>query len=61
MKKIKIKIGQPYPLGASAREGGINFSMVNTSDKKCGIVFYRRGVAQKERVYFDQKHRIGNI
>lgn len=61
MKKIKIKIGQPYPLGASAREGGINFSMVNASDKKCGIVFYRRGVAQKERVYFDQKHRIGNI
>lgn len=61
MKKIKINIGQPYPLGASVRENGINFSMVNSSDRKCGIVFYRRGVEKKERIYFDQKHRIGNI
>lgn len=61
MKKIRIKNGKPYPLGASIREGGINFSMVNTSDKECGIVFYRKGIERKERVYFDQKHRIGNI
>lgn len=61
MKKIKINIGQPYPLGASVREAGINFSMVNGSDKECGIIFYRKGVEQKERVLFDQKHRIGNI
>lgn len=61
MKKIKINIGQPYPLGASVRENGINFSMVNSSDRKCGIVFYRRGVEKKERIYFDQKHKIGNI
>lgn len=61
MKKIKINKGQPYPLGASVREGGINFSMVNGSDKECGIIFYRKGVEQKERIFFDQKHRIGNI
>lgn len=40
MKKIKINIGQPYPLGVSVRETGINFSMVNGSDKECGIIFY---------------------
>ena len=61
MKKIKMNNGQPYPLGASVRENGINFSMVNNSAKECGIVFYRRGVEKKERIYFDQKHRIGNI
>lgn len=61
MKKIKINIGQPYPLGTSVRETGINFSMVNGSDKECGIIFYRKGIEQKERVLFDQKHRIGNI
>lgn len=61
MKKIKINNGQPYPLGASVREGGINFSMVNSSDKECGIIFYRKGIERKERIYFDQKHRIGNI
>ncbi|MDE7418381.1 MAG: hypothetical protein K2N44_19100 [Lachnospiraceae bacterium] len=61
MKKIKMNIGQPYPLGASVKGAGINFSMVNGSDKECGIIFYRKGVEQKERVLFDQKHRIGNI
>ena len=61
MKRTKIKNGQPYPLGASVREDGINFSMVNSSNKECGIVFYRKGIEQKERILFDQKHRIGNI
>ena len=61
MKKYKINNGQPYPLGASVREDGINFSMVNSSDEECGIVFYRKGIEQKERILFDQEHRIGNI
>lgn len=61
MKKIKMNSGQPYPLGASIKETGINFSMVNDSDKECGVIFYRKGVEQKERMLFDQKHRIGNI
>lgn len=61
MKKTKINIGQPYPLGASVRETGINFSMINSSDKECGLIFYRKGIEQKERILFDQKHRIGNV
>ena len=61
MKKIKIYMGQPYPLGASVQDNGINFSMVNASEQECGIIFYRRGVEQKGRILFDQKHRIGNI
>jgi glycogen operon protein len=61
MKKFKIKSGKPYPLGATVRENGVNFSMVNSSAQECGIVFYRKGVEQKERISFDQKHRIGNI
>lgn len=61
MKKIKIHYGQPYPLGASVRDGGINFSMANSSDEECGIIFYRKGVEQKERIFIDPAHRIGNI
>lgn len=61
MRKYKINNGQPYPLGASVREDGINFSMVNSSNEECGIVFYRKGIEQKERILFDQEHRIGNI
>ena len=54
MKKIKIYMGQPYPLGASVQDNGINFSMVNASEQECGIIFYRRGVEQKGRILFDQ-------
>ena len=61
MKKFKINNGQPYPLGASVGNNGINFSMVNSSKEECGIIFYKKGVEQKERIFFDQKHRIGNI
>ena len=62
MKKLKIKNGQPYPLGASLKaDGSINFSMVNNTDEECGIVLYRNGVEQKERILFDKEHRVGNI
>jgi glycogen operon protein len=61
MRKFKITNGKPYPLGATVRENGVNFSMVNSSTDECGIVFYKKGIEQKERIPFDQKHRIGNI
>ncbi len=61
MKKFKIKKGQPYPLGSFSHNGGINFSMVNNSNEECGIVLYRKGVEQKNRIPFDNAHRIGNI
>lgn len=35
--------------------------MINSSDKECGLIFYRKGIEQKERILFDQKHRIGNV
>jgi len=62
MKKLKIKNGQPYPLGASLKaDGAINFSMVNNTNEECGIILYRNGVEQKERILFDKEHRVGNI
>lgn len=62
MKRRKIKNGQPYPLGASLKaDGAINFSMVNNTNEECGIILYRNGVEQKERILFDKDHRVGNI
>lgn len=62
MKKLRIKNGHPYPLGASLKEdGSINFSMVNNTNEECGIILYRKGVEQKERILFDKKYRVGNI
>lgn len=61
MRKFSIKQGIPYPLGATAVDGGINFSMVNSSDKECGIILYKRNGDIKERIKFNASHRIGNI
>lgn len=61
MKKFKIKNGQPYPLGAFSYDGGINFSIVNNSEEECGIILYKKGVEQKQRIPFDNAHKIGNI
>lgn len=62
MKKLKIKNGQPYPLGASLNvDGSINFSMVNDTNAECGIILYRKGVEQRERILFDKSCRVGNI
>lgn len=61
MKKYKVKYGKPYPLGAHACNGGTNFSMVNSSDEECGIILYKKGVEQKQRIAFDNNHKIGNI
>ena len=62
MRKLRITNGLPYPLGASLRaDGSINFSMVNDTDEECGIILYRKGIEQKERILFDKGHRVGNI
>ncbi len=47
MDQLHIKKGQPYPLGASVKNGGINFSMVNSSLEECGIILYDK----------EQRHR----
>lgn len=62
MRKLRIKNGLPYPLGASLKaDGSINFSMVNDTNEECGIILYRKGVEQKERILFNKEHRVGNI
>ncbi len=61
MKKFKIIPGHPYPLGATARDNGINFSMVNSSNEECGLILYRKGGGQKAKITFDARYRIGNI
>lgn len=62
MKKLRIKNGHPYPLGATLKaDGSINFSMVNNTNEECGIILYRKGVEQKERILFDKKYKVGNI
>ena len=61
MVQIRIKKGQPYPLGATVKSSGINFSMVNSSDEECGLILYHKESCEIQRLVFEKKHRIGNI
>lgn len=58
---MRIKKGQPYPLGATRKSNGINFSMVNSVEKECGIILYNKRTKEEERIPFDAQNRVGNI
>ncbi len=61
MVQIRIKKGQPYPLGATPKNHGVNFSMVNSSGEECGLILYHKMSGESRRLYFEDRHRIGNI
>ena len=54
MVQIKIKKGQPYPLGATVKNSGINFSMVNSSDEECGLILYHKQSGDIQRLVFEK-------
>lgn len=60
MEEFQVKKGKPYPLGATVKSNGVNFSMVNSSNQECGIVLYHKEKTVA-KIPFYQKHRIGNI
>lgn len=61
MNQFRIKKGQPYPLGATLKSSGVNFSMVNNSEEECGLILYHKGTGESQKISFEPKHRIGNI
>ena len=54
MVQIRIKKGQPYPLGATVKSSGINFSMVNSSDEECGLILYHKESCEIQRLVFEK-------
>lgn len=61
MEQYHIKKGQPYPLGATVKGNGINFSMVNSSQEDCGVILYYSDKEKEEKIPFNKRHQIGNI
>lgn len=61
MEQCHIKKGQPYPLGATVKGNGINFSMVNSSQEECGVILYYSGEDREKKIPFNKRHQIGNI
>lgn len=61
-KNYEVQPGQPYPLGASVNEDGINFAAVLHPDKKGGVVLYpKKKGAEEIKIPFPSECRIGNI
>ena len=61
MEQFRIRKGMPYPLGATVRNRGTNFSMVNASKDECGVILYQKETKEAVRIPFEEKHRMGNI
>lgn len=61
MRQFRVKRGQPYPLGATVKSSGVNFSMVNSSEKECGLILYDKSTGEEQKLPFETYHRIGNI
>lgn len=61
MEQLRIRKGMPYPLGATVRNQGTNFSMVNASKDECGVILYQKQTKETLKIPFEEKHRIGNI
>ena len=61
MRQLRVKKGQPYPLGATIKNNGINFSMVNRAEDECGLILYQKNSGLTQKIPFEKSHRIGNI
>lgn len=58
----KVRPGQPYPLGAVIREGGIHFAAVTHPQKQGGVILYpKKKGTEPIRIPFPAEGRIGNI
>lgn len=61
MYQFHIKKGIPYPLGATIKNHGVNFSMVNDSAEECGVILYDKQNDESQKLRFEDRHKIGNI
>lgn len=62
MEENRIRKGNPYPLGATVVNNGINFSTVDMKKSGSGILLYPKDRTQKPiQIPFHKKSKIGNI
>lgn len=62
MEDIKISYGKPYPLGATCvGPMQVNFAVVISTDKQCGVVLYNKKTKEEKRLSFCCSNKVGNI
>lgn len=61
-KELSIRKGKPYPLGAYAVDGGVNFATVVYHRNDCGLIIYeRKNPEEFIKIPFEEKYFVGNI
>ncbi len=58
----KFRPGKPFPFGATAMPGGVNFSIYSSHATACTLVLFEQGEQQpKVEIPFPDAFRIGNV
>ena len=58
----RVRIGRPFPFGATLTGGGVNFSVYSSAATAMSLVLFRRGAAEPEaEVPFPPEFRIGSV
>jgi len=58
----KLRVGKPFPFGATFVPGGVNFSIYSSHATSCSLVLFAKGEAQPAvEIPFQDGFRIGNV
>ncbi len=58
----KLRVGKPFPFGATSVPGGVNFSIYSSSATACTLVIFEKGEpAPKIEIPFPDAFRIGHV
>jgi isoamylase len=61
-KGYKLRVGKPFPFGATFVPGGINFSIFSSHATACTLVLFDKGQPQpKVEIPYPLEFRIGNV
>jgi isoamylase len=59
---FKLRVGKPFPFGATFVPGGVNFSIFSSHATACTLVLFDKGESQpKVEIPFPEEFRIGNV
>ena len=60
--RFKLRAGKPYPFGATAVPGGVNFSIFSRHAKSCVLVLFEKGAPEPmAEIPFPDEFTVGNV
>src|SRR5581483_3531209 len=59
---FKLRVGRPFPFGATFVPGGVNFSVFSSYATSCTLVLFKKGEVQPlVEIPFLPEFRVGNV